>query len=91
MSIQELNEVCANLIQKMIQGQPLNAIERTHLSQCAGCMREVVLHLDQMAEDAAALLGTTGESGETVVAYPSPEVIEALEHGRRVFAREFGV
>lgn len=91
MSTHKQDQVCTTLIEKITQGQPLDASEKAHLSQCDGCMSEVVEHLDRMAEESGASRETTGESGEQGLSPPSPEVAQALEQGRRVFAREFGL
>ena len=90
MSTHEQDRICAVLVEKMRSGQHLNPTEKAHLSQCAGCMREVVLQLDQMAE-VPTPLGMRGEPGDAGLPHPNPEVIQALENGRRNFAREFGL
>jgi hypothetical protein len=94
MSTHEQDEVCAAIINKMALGQSLNATEKAHLSQCAGCMREVVLHLDQAVttenkEDATDTI-PTGGAARAATALPE-EVRLALEHGRHVLEREFGI
>jgi len=93
MPIDQQDQDCARLVEKIIRAdffntnESLNAAEKAHLSQCPECMREVVLNLDLAAEDAAGLLGTKPElaTGEL-----SPDVMQALEQGKRIFAREFG-
>lgn len=91
MSNQKRDEVCGVLVEKLTGGQPLNAAEKAHLSECAGCMQEVILRLDKMADAASAAPGMNGSLVESTPVQASPEVLQALERGRRVLAREFGL
>jgi hypothetical protein len=91
MSTHQQEQVCTTLIAKLTLGHPLNASEKAHLSQCIGCMRDVIRQLDRMAEGTAPALGGRDGSSDPHLPNPNPEVIQALEHGRRVFAREFGL
>lgn len=83
--------LCALLIKKLTSGESLNAAEKTHLSECDDCMREVVCRLDEIPEEGAISGGKANNGKKELVSPPSPQVVEALERGSRVFAREFGV
>ncbi len=82
MSNHKQDQACTTLVEKMTLKKPLSEAEKAHLSQCSGCMLEVVLRLDQMAE-VSALHAMTGESQDADLPQPNPEVIRALENGRR--------
>jgi hypothetical protein len=75
------------IIQHFRDGTPWSAAARAHYAGCLECMTEVTAVLAQQAD---AMKETRGNS-----ATPAPELPEAaqraLQHGRQVLAREFGI
>jgi hypothetical protein len=68
---------CGVPVAKLLSGKSLSSEERSHLAECAVCLEEVVCQLDQSR-------GKRDERGR--------EGAEcALQHGRKVFEREFDV
>ena len=91
MSMHPLDQVCAKVVEKMISKQHLDAPEKVHLAECEICIAEILRRLDQAAEEAAKSAGKNGARNYDDLARSRPEAMRALEHGRRVFAREFGI
>jgi hypothetical protein len=94
MSTNEQDQACATIVTKISLRQPLDQSEKAHLTECAGCMREVVLHLDQPAtadvnKQAADKIPTRGAATKKATV-PEP-VRLALARGRQVLEREFGI
>ena len=89
MSIRERDQTCTILTNKLMSGERLDAAEKAHLSQCTECMREIVLHLDLRADEIP--ISITDDAAAPTAAKMSPEVREALDRGRGVFVREFGL
>lgn len=85
MAPQEKNGTCTDLVLKLTTGKSLNDEEKTHLAGCEDCMARVVNALDERAAFGKA----AGRNGEICEA--TPEARKALEHGRSVFQREFGL
>ena len=81
MTMREKDLMCDDLVQKLTTGIPLTAAEKSHLAECEDCMVRVVTALDE----SASRNGTKSELNRE-----RPEAMKALEHGRRVFEREFG-
>ena len=82
MTMREKDLMCDDLVQKLTTGIPLTPAEKSHLAECEDCMVRVVTALDE----SAARNGTHSE-----LSRERPEAMKALEHGRRVFEREFGI
>lgn len=91
MSTLQKDQVCSGVVEKMASGQSLGVEEKAHLIECESCMAELVRRLDHAAEESPAALGKNGDSGQDNVAHSRPEAKRAVEHGREVFAREFGL
>ena len=82
MTMREKDLMCDDLVQKLTTGISLNPAEKSHLAECEDCMARVVTAL----AESAARKGTHNEGS-----CDRPEARKALEHGRRVFEREFGI
>jgi hypothetical protein len=82
MATQEKDRICATLAQKLIASESLTDAERSHLATCEQCMTQAVAMLDELARN-----GEHAPTDRTA----RPEALKALEHGRRVFEREFGI
>jgi hypothetical protein len=83
--------MCESLVQKLTAGEALDDAEKSHLAECEGCVAQIVKSLDKAAVSAApgADLGAGEANGNRGGA--RPEAMKALEHGRQVFEREFGI
>ncbi len=82
MTMREKDLMCDDLVLKLTTGIPLTPAEKSHLAECEDCMLRVVTALDQ----SVARNGTKNE-----LSRERPEAIKALEQGRKVFEREFGI
>ena len=91
MSTLQKDQICAGVVEKMLSGRSLAAEEKAHLIECESCMAEIVRRLDQAAEEPAKSLGKNGDSDREDLARSRPAAKQAVEHGRQVFAREFGL
>jgi hypothetical protein len=91
MSKHQLDQVCAKVVEKMSSRQHLDAAEKEHLGECEICMAEILRRFDEAAKEAAKSPGSNGASNHDDLDRSRPEALRALEHGRRVFAREFGI
>ena len=91
MSVAEPHPVCSGLIEKVSSGQRLDAAERGHLMACDTCQAALVEHLDKTAEPEPPQPFPVAEVGLNGVARGSAKAEHALEEGRKVFAREFGL
>jgi hypothetical protein len=91
MATQEKDQTCDTLVQKLTKGGSLDSAEKSHLATCEDCMAQVVRMLDESVRSEAHVLGTTaiGKNGDLIDA--RPEAKKALDQGRRVFEREFGI
>ena len=87
MTTQEKSRVCDNLVEKITSGEPLNELEKAHLAICECCMTQIVTTLDESAMRETH--GSGAINGD--LTHARPETKKALEHGRRVFEREFGI
>lgn len=87
MSMQEEHVICGDIVQKLIKGISLDRSEKSHLAACQTCIAEVV---ERLGDADSTNLSVTKEANGTV-AHPTTEAVQALEHGRRVFEREFGI
>jgi hypothetical protein len=90
-SPQKADSFTAGIVQKKLSGQHLDAAEKEHLIECESCLTELFHRLDQAAELAKKASGNNGARNYDELARTRPEAMRALEHGRRVFAREFGI
>ena len=86
-----MDTYCARLIEKKLSGQSLDSAEKEHLFECEACLVEILRRLDEAAEQAKKSSGNNGARDYNELARTRPEAMRALEHGRRVFAREFGI
>ncbi len=75
--------LCENLVRKLTMGELLDESEKAHISVCEACMAQLVISLD---ESAISTVRTNGD-----VTHVRPEAQKALEHGCKVFQREFGI
>jgi hypothetical protein len=91
MSAHQLDQFCVDVIEKKLSGQSLDAAEKEHLIECETCLVEILRRLDKAAEEAKKSSGKNGARDYDELARSRPEAMRALEHGRRVFAREFGI
>jgi hypothetical protein len=91
MSMQPMDPYCARLIEKKLSGQSLDVAEKEHLIECDTCLVEILRRLDEAAKEAKKSSGNNGARNYDELARSRPEAMRALEHGRRVFAREFGI
>jgi hypothetical protein len=91
MAIQDNQQSCAALIEKVASGQALSADEKMHLVECEHCMVELVQQLNHTATTVSLSPGINGQSVTGDGARSRPEALQALEHGQRVFAREFAL
>jgi hypothetical protein len=90
-STQQVDQFTAGIIQKMLSGQHLDESEKAHLGECESCMTELIHRLNEAAKEAKNSSGNNGARDYEELARTRPEAMRALEHGRRVFAREFGI
>ncbi len=88
MSAQQDEHLCGAVVAKITSGQPLSPDEKTHLTECEGCMEEVIRQLDQSHGNKSTKSVSGSNNG---VSHPRNDAQQALEHGRKVFEREFGV
>lgn len=90
MATQEQDQVCEKLVRKITTGERLDDAEKSHLAACDACMAEIVRMLDESAARQPHGLDrdTAGSNGAPP---PRPDANKALEQGRRVFQREFGI
>jgi hypothetical protein len=90
MATQEKDKLCENLVRKITTGESLDDAEKSHLAVCDCCIAAVVKTLDKSAASEPHSLGrAAGETNGDLTA--RPEAKKALEQGRRVFEREFGI
>ncbi len=87
MATQEKDKTCAGLVQKITSGGRLDETEKAHLAACEECMVQVVRALDEAALRNEAASGAANGH----VSRDRLEAASALEHGRQVFEREFGI
>lgn len=87
MPTQQNDQMCGNVVQKLTLGEPLDDAEKTHLATCEDCMAQIVKTLDESAASEAN--GHAGVNGD--LTHARPEAKKALEQGRKVFEREFGI
>jgi len=91
MAIQEKDQMCEKLVQKLTTAKPLDTAERSHLAECESCMAEVVRILDRSPATEPNGVGGIPSNGNGELNRARPEAKKALEQGRRVFEREFGI
>ena len=91
MTTQEKDQTCNNLVRKITMGESLNDAEKSHLAVCESCLAEVVRVLDESAAREPHGLGMAASEVNGDITQARPEAKKALEHGRRVFEREFGI
>lgn len=91
MAIQEKDQMCEKLVRKLTMGEPLETAEKSHLAECEGCMAEVVRILDRSSATEPNRLGAVPGGANGELNHARPEAKKALEQGRRVFEREFGI
>jgi hypothetical protein len=91
MAAHDKDQVCSRLIQKFTTREPLDKADKDHLAACEDCMARVVRALEEVAlQGKKCQRLTVGETnGESFDV--RPEAIQALEGGRRVLEREFGI
>ncbi len=81
------------ILRHFADGTPWSATARAHYAECLECIAAVTAML---ARQAGATAGTVESSqGQVSVTTPASSLPEgaqrALEHGRQVLAREFGI
>ncbi len=72
-------------------GESLDTDEKSHLAECERCMAEIVRNLDRSARTEPNEVGEVLGSANGALNHARPEAQKALEQGRRVFEREFGI
>ncbi len=80
-----MDQFCEKLIRKFCAGQHLNDAEKAHVADCERCIIDIMRHLDAVKER------KNGEAADNNSERIRAEARHALEHGRRVFEREFGI
>ena len=83
MSIEERDQVCSDLIEKMSSGQHLSDAEKAHLVGCEGCMAAVVHHLDKLPGAFPSKATTPASMADNGSAQATIEAQQALTRGRR--------
>lgn len=91
MATQEKDPMCKDLVRKLTAGEPLKEAEKTHLAGCESCMAEVIKTLDEAAAGEQHGLGVAANETNGDFSRERPEAKKALEQGRQVFEREFGI
>lgn len=91
MPVEEKEQLCRALVQKMTVGDPLNADEKSHLASCECCMSQVITTLDEAAMSKSLALGIAARGTNGDLAQARPEAKKAAAHGHEVFEREFGI
>ncbi len=91
MATQEQDHVSERIIHKLASGQRLDEAERAHLAACEVCLNQVLSELDAAARTNGRASGTGAAPTADEPSRTRPEAQRALEHGRRVFEREFGI
>ena len=89
MATQQKENLCGVLVSQLVSGGGLTPEEKTHLAECEGCMGEVVRQLDESQRNRSAESASVGS--ENLTSHPRDGAQRALEHGRKVFEREFRV
>lgn len=89
MATQEKNSLCETVVLKLTTGKPLDEVEKTHLALCESCLLQLVKTLDETNKANSSGTATNGSNG--TLTRERPEAKKALENGRRVFEREFGI
>jgi len=83
--------MCEKLVRKLTMGGSLEASERSHLAECESCMAEVFRILDRSAATEPNRPSVVPGGADSEPYRARPEAKKALEQGRRVFEREFGI
>ncbi|MBX7104320.1 MAG: hypothetical protein K1X57_09565 [Gemmataceae bacterium] len=91
MPVQEKDQECGTLVQKMTAGDHLTTAEKSHLAGCEGCMLEVVRALDESAMNDWHGTGHEPAGGNGDLPQARTEARNALEQGLKLFEREFGI
>ena len=91
MATQEKDRACNDLVRKLTMGESLEDAEKSHLAVCEACMAEVVKALDEAAKGGSQGSGKFPNLANGELSPVRPEAMRALEQGRRVFEREFGI
>jgi len=90
MVTREKDQLCINVVQKLTTYVSLNDEEKSHLAACEDCMVRIVQALDESGVvDANGREQSAERNGDRSSARPT--AINALENGRKVFEREFGI
>jgi hypothetical protein len=91
MVIQGNDPICDSLIQKITRGIRLDDAEKSHRAGCQACMTRLITALDESAMNAPNSVGISAGVTNGNGLPERPQAKAALEHGRRVFEREFGI
>jgi hypothetical protein len=83
--------MCERLVRKLTMGEPLDNAEKSHLAECESCMAEVVRILDRSSATEPNGLGVAPGCTNGELNHARPEAKKAIEQGRRVFERGFGI
>ena len=75
---------------KLTTGESLDEFEKAHLASCPGCMAEVIRTLDESAAKKHRNNGRVNGADDELK-HARPEAKKAVEHGRLVLQREFGI
>jgi hypothetical protein len=90
MATQGKDRICAGLIQKITSAKPLDDADKAHLAACEDCMDQAVRALDEASLRSGTASGAASDANGHV-SHDRLEAKQALENGRRVFEREFGI
>jgi hypothetical protein len=71
--------------------EPLDQADKAHLATCEDCMARVVRALDEQALQEKKCRGASAGNTNGDLSHVRPEAKRALETGRRVLEREFGI
>ena len=77
-----INQKCGSIVNKIAAGHHLAEAEKAHLAECENCMMKLLEALDKRKT-------ATGAVSDEERARPAAK--RALERGRLVFEREFGI
>ncbi len=91
MEIPEKDQMCGKVMRKLTMSDSLNTAERSHLAECESCMAEVIRILDRSTATESNGLGGVPGNANGELYHTRREAQKALEQGRRIFQREFGI
>jgi len=91
MSAEKNGDLCTQLLKKLTTDEHLSDAEKAHVVDCEGCMAALVKRIDRTILVQSPFPAGSSGVDDSDVDRDRPEAKQALEHGKRVFAREFGI